>query len=60
MGHAREVLDSSEVKEALEEHKDKGGDGLTDEQRAYKEFIASLDREKEMREENEGKERLDG
>ena len=47
MDHAREVLESDEVKDALEEHKEKGGDGLTDEQRAYMEFIASMDKEKE-------------
>lgn len=59
MGHAREVLESNEVKEAVEEHKDKGGDGLTDEQRAYKEFIASMDRDKEKKKEANERQELE-
>lgn len=43
MGAARSVLDSEEVKQAIEEHAADGGDGLTDEQRAYMEFLKSLD-----------------
>lgn len=44
---ARNVLDSDEVQQAVAEHVEKGGDGLTDEQRAYMEFIKSMDETKE-------------
>lgn len=37
------MLDSTEVREAIEKHQKDGGDGMTDEQRAYKEFIRQLD-----------------
>lgn len=43
MDAARSVLDSEEVQQAVAEHAEKGGDGLTDEQRAYMEFIKSMD-----------------
>ena len=43
MGAAKSVLDSDEVKDAIEKHKADGGDGYSDEQRAYMEFIKSLD-----------------
>ncbi|CAN8074970.1 unnamed protein product [Agarophyton chilense] len=47
MGAAKSVLESSEVQQALAEHAAEGGDGLTDEQREYMEFIKSLDQDKE-------------
>lgn len=47
MGAAKSVLDSDEVRKAIEDHGKDGGDGLTDEQRAYQEFIKSLDADKE-------------
>lgn len=47
MGTAKSVLESEEVKQAIADHAEKGGDGLTDEQRAYMEFIKSLDQEAE-------------
>lgn len=46
MGAARSVLDSKEVQEAIAKHAADGGDNVTDEQRAYMEFIKSLDAEK--------------
>ena len=51
MDAARDVLESDEVKKAVEIHREQGGDGLTDEQRAYMEFIASMDEEKKEGEE---------
>ena len=51
MDAARDVLESDDVKRAVETHREQGGDGLTDEQRAYMEFIASMDEEKNEREE---------
>lgn len=46
MDAARSVLDSDEVQQAVAEHAEKGGDGLTDEQREYMEFIKTLDESK--------------
>lgn len=46
MDAAKTVLESDEVQKAVNDHREKGGDGLTDEQRAYMEFIKSLDEAK--------------
>lgn len=43
MSAAKSVLDSEEVKKAIEDHTADGGDGYTDEQREYLDFIKSLD-----------------
>ena len=43
METARNVLDSDEVQQAIADHGDEAGDGLTDEQRAYMEFVKNLD-----------------
>lgn len=51
---ANEVVASDAVLEAVASHEADGGDGLTDEQRAYMEFINSLDEGKESREKQEG------
>lgn len=52
MGAAKSLLESDEVKEAIEAHAAEGGngDGLTDEQRAHLEFMKSLDRDAEKEE----------
>ncbi|PXF42985.1 hypothetical protein BWQ96_07289 [Gracilariopsis chorda] len=47
MGAAKSVLESEDVKQAIADHAEAGGDGLTDDQRAYMEFIKSLDQETE-------------
>lgn len=43
MGAATDVLKSEEVQAAIAEHAEDGGDGLTEEQRAYMAFIEGLD-----------------
>jgi len=43
MGAAKTVLESDAVQQAINDHAADGGDGLSDEQRAYLEFIKSLD-----------------
>lgn len=43
MEAARSVLDSDEVKQALENHESDNPGNLTEEQQAYQEFIDSLD-----------------
>lgn len=43
MGAAKNVLESDEVKKAVADHVAAGGDGLTDDQRAYMKFIKNLD-----------------
>ena len=47
MSHAKEVLDSDSVQNAVKEHKDKGNDGYTDQQREYLEFLKQMDQDKE-------------
>lgn len=42
MEHAREVLESKEVTEAVEAHKKSGKENLTEEQRAWLEFARSI------------------
>lgn len=51
---ANEVVASDAVREAVASHEADGGDGLTDEQRAYMEFVKSLDEGKVSREKREG------
>lgn len=46
MDTAKSVLESDDVKKAIADHAADGGDGLTEEQRAYMEFIKSLDEKK--------------
>lgn len=43
MDAARAVLASDEVKEAIAKHKELNPDNLTDEQRAYMDFINKMD-----------------
>lgn len=43
MGAAKNVLESEQVQEAINNYAADGSDGLTDEQRAYMEFLKSLD-----------------
>lgn len=43
MGAARAVLASDEVKDAIAKHKELNPDNLSDEQRAYMEFIKKMD-----------------
>lgn len=43
MGAAKSVLDADEVQQAIADHAAKEGDGLTDQQREYMDFIKSLD-----------------
>ena len=43
METARNVLDSEEVRQAIADHDHSSNDGLTGEQRAYMEFVKSLD-----------------
>ncbi|KAI0566607.1 hypothetical protein FGB62_7g661 [Gracilaria domingensis] len=45
MDAAKHVLESDEVQQAIADHAAGGGDGLTDEQREYLDFIKSLDEE---------------
>lgn len=49
MGAARSILQSEEVQDAIAKHAADGGDGLTEEQRAYAEFIKSMDADKASR-----------